>query len=138
IAQNGIARAPGDPHTGPAVEGDDVARAAGSPADQIPTAGTGDIDLDSIQGVRQGLRPGGVGADAVAQDDVAGRVPLDVHTHSSIARDQIARTGYRAADDVAAGGADQDARVSGARTVADGRRALGVRANQVCEYAVAA
>src|SRR5262249_58839100 len=82
------------------VAGDEVARRGRGPADRVAGGTVGDAHAAQVVG--QGGRAGGVGAEVVALHQVpCGAVAGDFQPVLLVARQEVARPGGRAADEVA-------------------------------------
>src|SRR5688572_174867 len=108
VAQNPVTHADtvGDDAV-PRVERDQVAVGQSGAADGVVRC-VG--DEDAVRRIRQRAGPAGDAPAEVAEDRIAsGPRALEAHAAETVARDQIALTGARAADGIAGGVADGDA-----------------------------
>ena len=133
VASAGVDRVHADQDAIAGVEGDHVARAGRCAAEGVVRRAV--VELHAVEPVAQRGGPGGVGADEVACDQVAGRGrAADLDAAGGVCRDHVARAGRGTPDGVAHGpGVDLHA----VGTVRDGGGPGGVGADEVADDDVA-
>ena len=98
VLLNSVPRTRIDQHAIARVEGDDVTRAWRSPANRVTVT----IGVNACTEIPKGLGTGQVRADVVPLDQIAAVEAKEQDAVSAIARDDVAGSGRRPANDVAA------------------------------------